>query len=90
MQVLINGEEVFRKFVINKCNWMDPNTQVLAAGGDIEGLRIASNQIHYKSLKGRNDKEYDNNFGAKSYVDALLGAERNRLIRESIEHKEGE
>lgn len=49
---VVNNERAFRSFVIS--NRVDPNTHVLAIRGDDEGLRMAADQIHYKSIKGDN------------------------------------
>lgn len=65
-------DEAFEEFVKLCRNWVDPNTQVLALGGDAERQRMAANQIHYKTLKGIVHKEYDDSLGDKSYVEALL------------------
>lgn len=67
------GEEMFDDFIKQYRDWVDPNTQVLAFGGDLEGRRMAANQIHYKTLRGIAKKEYEDEMGAKTYVEALLG-----------------
>lgn len=51
---------------------------------------MTANQKHYKSLKGRNEKEYENVLGAKTYVEALIGDERNRMNMEVIKDREEE
>lgn len=49
-QLIVNkGEEALEDFVKQYRNWVDPNIQVLAFGGDIEGKRMTANQIHYKT-----------------------------------------
>lgn len=68
-------EESFKDFVVNNREQIDPNTQVLAIGGDVDGLRMDANQIHFKSIKGENKNKYDDALGARSYVEVLLGSE---------------
>lgn len=43
-------------------------------GANNDGMRMASNHIYFKSIKGLNKKEYDDEFDARSYVEALLGS----------------
>lgn len=72
------GEEIFDNFVKQYRNWVDPNTQFLALGGDKKGKRMVGNQIHYKTLRGKTTEEYEDVLGAKSYVEALLGREAKK------------
>lgn len=51
---------------------------------------MASNQIHYKYLKGQCEKEYEDVLGAKSYVEALIWARFKSLEGESMEIKKYE
>lgn len=73
---VIRNENIFKDFNLNKREWVDPNTQVLVIKGDENGFTAAANQVHYKSLRGLNQKEYSDDFGDKSYVEAVLGARR--------------
>lgn len=70
---VVDNERLFKSFVVGNREWVDPNTQVLAIGGDEEGLRMAVNQIHYKSIKGGKKVEYVDVLGARSYVKTFLG-----------------
>lgn len=38
---VVKGEELFEDFLKLQRGWVDPNTQVLAIGGDLEGKRMA-------------------------------------------------
>lgn len=62
--------------MIHNRDWIDPNTQVLVVEGDEDGITTTANQIHYKSLKNIKEEEYKDEFGAKSYVEAVLGARK--------------
>ncbi|KAK1368150.1 Endonuclease/exonuclease/phosphatase family protein [Heracleum sosnowskyi] len=48
---MIKGEEEHIRFIVNNLDWIDPDVQALAMEGDNEGIRMASNQLHYKSLR---------------------------------------
>lgn len=68
---------------------MDPNTQVMEILGDKDGISAAANQIHYKSLKNCKKYEYIDEFGAKSYVEAVIGDRVTRDMKNTEElHKE--
>lgn len=62
---------------------MDPNTQVMAVRGEEDGLTAAANQVHYKTLKGLNQKEYSDDLGARSYVEAVLGVRHQDKKKEN-------
>lgn len=40
--------------------------------GDKEGMRMAANQVYYKSLRGLKNEEYKDSLGAKSYAKPLV------------------
>ncbi|KAK1398864.1 hypothetical protein POM88_008727 [Heracleum sosnowskyi] len=44
---MIKGEEEHMRFIANNLDWIDPNVQAMAMEDDNEGIRMASNQIHY-------------------------------------------
>ncbi|KAK1384091.1 hypothetical protein POM88_021826 [Heracleum sosnowskyi] len=73
IQQVIDGdsnaiERALRKMLLYK--WEGP--VALEAGGDEEGLRMASNQIYYNSLRNLKKKEYEDDFNSKTYVQAFL------------------
>lgn len=73
------NESLFNKFIIENKDWVDPNTQVMVVEGDSDGINAAANQIHYKSLRNlKATKEY-HDFGAKSYIEAVLGNTNTHL-----------
>ncbi|KAL1808732.1 hypothetical protein ACET3Z_025722 [Daucus carota] len=41
--------------------------------GDSDSWRVAENQIHYKSMRNMNKKEYEEDANTRKYVEALLG-----------------
>lgn len=86
---VIKGEQMFDVFLKLHRDWVDPNTQVLALRGDAEGKRMAGNQIHYKTLKGKVSEEYEDTLGARSYVEALIGKEPVKVQDKPGEGSEG-
>lgn len=60
---IIRNKKAFFIFVVNNGEWVDPNTQVLALVQDVESLRMTVNQIHFNSLQGKCDMEYENVWG---------------------------
>ncbi|KAK1370195.1 hypothetical protein POM88_036287 [Heracleum sosnowskyi] len=68
---MIKCEEENIRIIANNLDWIDPNVQYLAMEGDNEGIRMASNQLHYKSLRNLKGEEYLDDFKMKSYDQAL-------------------
>ncbi|KAK1365259.1 hypothetical protein POM88_040820 [Heracleum sosnowskyi] len=68
---MFKGEEEHIRFIANNLDWIDPNVQAMAMEGDNEGIRMASNPIHYKSLRDLKGEEYYDDFNMKSYARAL-------------------
>ncbi|KAK1382323.1 hypothetical protein POM88_020058 [Heracleum sosnowskyi] len=71
-EIVEKGEDAHRKFIFSNLEWVDRNRQALETGGDKEGLRMASNQIHYNSLRNLKKKEYEYVFNSRTYAQALL------------------
>ncbi|WOH15192.1 hypothetical protein DCAR_0934729 [Daucus carota subsp. sativus] len=58
-QRLEEGECKHLDFVKSNFRWVDENVCNLVEAGDLEGLRMASNQIHYKSMRGMEGQRND-------------------------------
>ncbi|KAK1354588.1 hypothetical protein POM88_047844 [Heracleum sosnowskyi] len=84
---LIKMDEEHFRFISYNLEWVDPNTQVLALSSDEEGLRMASNQIHYKSLRNMRGGEYGVDFNAKTYAQIVMQCEGGK--KESLEDIKG-
>lgn len=62
---LEKGESTHMNFILQCERWVDENVMKMVKEGCDEGLRMATNQTHYKSLRNME-------FG-KSYQEALTG-----------------
>lgn len=65
---LEEGESIHKRFILQCDEWVDKNVLKMVKDGCEEGLRMATNQAHYKSL--RNMK------AQKNYKEAVVGINR--------------
>lgn len=70
---VVDGERIFKNFIVNNKEWVHPNVQVMTFEGDKKAMRMMATQVHYKSLRGLKDEEYMDNLGAKSYAEVVVG-----------------
>ncbi|KAL1804866.1 hypothetical protein ACET3Z_027934 [Daucus carota] len=63
---LEEGESKHLDFVKSNFRWVDENVCNLVEAGDLEGLRMTSNQIYYKSMRGMEGQR--NNFAGDIQV----------------------
>ncbi|KAL1819552.1 hypothetical protein ACET3Z_014421 [Daucus carota] len=76
---LEEGESIHRNFILQSERWVDENVIKMVKEGCNEGLRMASNQTHYKSLR--------NMESGKSYQEALTG--RNPIQKKEEAQEDG-
>ncbi|WOH08822.1 hypothetical protein DCAR_0728272 [Daucus carota subsp. sativus] len=73
LQYRLEREEPKHKdFILNCQKWVDENVLIMVQIGDNEGLRMATNQAHYKSLRTKK--------GQKSYMEATLGKNKQKEV----------
>ncbi|KAL1818682.1 hypothetical protein ACET3Z_013551 [Daucus carota] len=84
---LEKGERLYKEFVIRNREWLDVNLQANLIKGDSDSLRVAGNQIHHKSMRNLNKKEYDEDANTRKYVEALLGT-NSRWKEDNMDGKE--
>ena len=71
---LERGEKLYKQFVLGNREWLDVNLQADLIKGDSDSWRVAGNQIHYKSMRNLNKKEYEEDKNTRNYVEAVLGS----------------
>ncbi|KAL1811947.1 hypothetical protein ACET3Z_022012 [Daucus carota] len=82
---LEKGEQRHKDFILHCQKWVDENVLRMVQLGDKEGLRMASNQAHYKSLR---NMEAEKSYLEKSYLEATLNKGKQKIIQ-SDEDEEG-
>lgn len=78
------GEKEHIRFWKNNHTWMDTNTRVMLEEGDREGIRMASNQLHYKSLRNRKEIEYQTDVPKRTYAQVV---EKESSKEETVERE---
>ena len=68
---LERGYQAFRDFVGGNRDWIDVNLAVEIIKDFPSAWKNVGNQIHYKSLRGLNKKEYKEDRKTRSYVEVV-------------------
>ncbi|KAL1812161.1 hypothetical protein ACET3Z_022226 [Daucus carota] len=77
---LEKGEERHKNFILNCQKWVDENVLIMVQKGDDEGLRMATNQAHYKSLR--------NMRGQRSYLEVASNNNSEYKLRKNVAEEE--